>query len=223
MNDDSFEELRRVLATRVRSDAVTPECLDDHVIAALADGSIDPSLRRAVLPHLASCVRCRTTVASVAGALADPTVGNAVAAADRGPWRLYRVAVPLAAAAVLLLLLRSPAADDGTGGGHRGGDGSDALAPVPVAPVGSVAAAPTLVWTSVAGADGYRVTLFDAAGHVAYEARAADTAATLPDSIILVAGRPYLWKVAARTGFDRWVTSRLVEFSVAARPPSPSP
>jgi len=35
----------------------------------------------------------------------------------------------------------------------------------------------------------------------------------------LVSGRPYLWKVEARIGFDRWVTSTLVEFSIAA--PSP--
>lgn len=217
--DESFEELRRVLASRVRSDVKTPECLSDHLIASLADGSIDPSVRRAVVPHFSSCARCRTAVASVARALGDATVAGAVAAADRGPRRLYPLLVPLAAAAVLLLLLRSPAADDGAAGGHRGGDGSDALAPVPVAPVGSVAAARALVWTSVAGADGYRVTLFDAQGHVAYEARATDTTATLPDSIVVVAGRPYLWKVEARTGFDRWVTSKLVEFSVAVPAP----
>jgi hypothetical protein len=154
-------------------------------------------------------------VASVARALSEPALAGAIAATERGPRRWYRLAVPLAAAAVLLVLLRSPASENG--GGHRGGDG--ALAPVPISPVGTVAAAHALVWAKVAGADGYRVTLFDAGGRVAYEARATDTSTALPDSVVLVAGRPYLWRVEARTGFDRWTPSALVEFSIAAPAP----
>ena len=205
-----------MLDTRVRSDAMTAECLDDNIIAGLADGSLDPAVRATVLPHLAACVRCRTVLASVTRALAEPAVARGISAANRGPRRLYRVAVPLAAAAVLLLLLWSPAGEDGSG--HRGG-GPVVRTPVPVSPVGTVAAATVLVWTSVPGADGYRVTLFDAEGRVAYEARATDTLAALPDSLVLVAGRHYLWKVEARTGFDRWITSELVDFSVAGHSP----
>lgn len=214
-SDESFEELRRVLDTRVRSDATSGECLDDDTIGGLADGTLDPALRARVLPHLAGCPRCRTTLASVTRALAEPAVARGIRAAEPGPRRLYRIAVPLAAAAVLLLLLRSPIQD----GGHRGGGVSVPNAPVPVSPVGTVAAASVLVWTRVPGADGYRITLFDAEGRVAYETRATDTAASLPDSVVLVARRPYLWKVEARTGFDRWVTSELVEFSIAGRSP----
>lgn len=204
-----------MLETRVRSHAITPECLGDELIAALADGSIDPALRATVLPHVASCSRCRTAVASVVRALGEPAVARAVAAAERTrkPNGLY-LAVPLAAAAVLVLLLRSPAPENG--GGHRGGNG--ALVPVPVSPLGRVAAARVLVWTSVGNADAYRVTLFDAAGRVVHEARATDTVATVPESVGLVAGRQYLWKVEARIGFDRWVPSGLVEFSIAPAP-----
>jgi hypothetical protein len=214
MSDESFEELRRVLDTRIRSDFTTAECLDDDIIAGLADGTLDPALRATVLPHLAGCVRCRTALASVTRALSEPTVTRAIVATERGPRRLYRIAVPLAAAAVLLLLLRSPSPQDG---GHRGGGLPGA--PVPVSPVGTVADVSVLVWRSVTGADAYRVTLFDAEGRVAYETRATDTAMSLPDSVVLVSGRPYLWKVEARTGFDRWITSELVEFSVAGHAP----
>jgi hypothetical protein len=77
-----------------------------------------------------------------------------------------------------------------------------------------VADATTLLWTAVAGADRYRVTLSDALGGVLYETQLADTVAALPDSIALVSGRSYVWMVEARTGFDRWSTSRLVEFSI---------
>ena len=46
-------------------------------------------------------------------------------------------------------------------------------------------------------------------------AEASDTVALFPDSIALVPGASYLWKVDARTGFDRWAASELTEFSIA--------
>src|SRR5439155_5160087 len=107
MPDESFEELWRVLDTRVRSETQTPDCLSDDMIAALADGSLTPKLRADILPHVGSCPRCRAAVASVARALADPTVARELSVSARGR-RWYRLAVPLAAAAVLLLLLSSP-------------------------------------------------------------------------------------------------------------------
>jgi hypothetical protein len=36
----------------------------------------------------------------------------------------------------------------------------------------------------------------------------------VPDSVTLLPGQAYYWKVEADTGWDRWVSSRLVEFSV---------
>jgi hypothetical protein len=87
--------------------------------------------------------------------------------------------------------------------------------PTPRSPLGAVASVNGLQWSAVAGANRYRVTLFDARGHVLYETEVADTVAALPDSVALVPGEPYLWKAAARTGFDRWTASPLVEFSIA--------
>ena len=119
---------------------------------------------------------------------------------------------------LVLLLLTWPPADN-RGPGHRAPPPATATTPVPLAPIGPVADAAILRWSAVAGADRYRVTLFDAGGRVVYEARLPDTVAALPDSIVLAPGRTYLWKVEARTGFDRWAASELVEFSIAGNRP----
>jgi len=213
MPDESFEELRRVLDTRVRSETVTPDCLPDEIIAALADGSLSAERRSGVLAHVATCARCRSAVRSVARALADPGVARELAAVSGGR-RWLRIAVPLAAAAVLVLLVSSPWND--RSGGHRGPPPPPpATTPIPRSPVGSVAAVTDLRWSPVAGADRYRVTVFDATGGVVYASESADTVLAFPDSITLVPGASYLWKVDARTGFDRWATSELAEFRVA--------
>lgn len=192
----------------------TPECLDDDTLAGLADGSLGAAARAAVLPHLAACARCRSAMASIARALADAAVAREVTAVEGpGRRRFIRILVPLAAAAVLLLMFAWPRLKD-DGGSHRGPP-VPAAAPVPLSPLGAVATATVLRWTSLAGADRYRVTLFEAGGRTLYERELADTVATLPDSIRLVSGQPYVWMVEGRIGFDRWSTSRLAEFSIA--------
>ena len=209
--DELPEELLRVLDTRVLSDTVTPDCPSDDMIAALADGSLAPDTRASVLPHVASCSRCRSAVASIARALADPAVARELSAPS--PRRWYRIAVPLTAAAVLLLLLVSPADDRSST--HRGSPPPPpATTPVPRSPVGTVAGVDELRWSAVAGADRYRLTLFDATGKVMYAAEVSDTLVAVPDSVALVPGATYLWKVDARTGFDRWSASALAEFSI---------
>lgn len=210
-SDELPEELLRVLDTRVRSDTVTADCPPDEVIAGLADGSLASEQRRSVLPHVAWCARCRGAVASIARALADPAVARELAPPSSRRW--YRIAVPLAAAAVLLLLLVSPADDRSST--HRGSPPPPATTPVPRSPVGAVASVDDLRWSPVAGADRYRVTVFDATGSVVYAAEASDTAVAFPDSIVLVPDKAYLWKVDARTAFDRWAASELAEFRIA--------
>jgi len=78
-----------------------------------------------------------------------------------------------------------------------------------------VATVNDLRWSHVAGADRYRVTVFDATGGLVYATEGSDTVVAFPDSVALVPGASYLWKVDARTGFDRWATSELAEFRVA--------
>ena len=203
--------LRKVLAARVEPDRATPECLDDDTIAALAEGSLGPAIRPPAVTHLASCAHCRRAVASVARALDDRAVARELTL-GRGRWRFLRIALPAAAAAVLLLVSWPPAATD-WGSGHRDPP-HGAAAPSPLSPVGAVANVALLRWTSVTGADGYRVTLFDAQGRVLFDMEVGDTIARLPDSLVFAPGQPYLWKVEARTGWDRWSASELVQFSV---------
>jgi hypothetical protein len=66
----------------------------------------------------------------------------------------------------------------------------------------------------VPGTGEYRALLFDQGGQVIYEVELADTIAPLPDSVSLVPGRQYLWKVEARIDWDHWSSSELVRFSV---------
>ena len=194
----------------------TPECLDDATLAALAEGALDAGARAAVMPHLATCARCRGVVASVARSLSDSGLAREVAAVEgRGRRGWVRIGLPAAAAAILLAVAVPRWVDD-MRAGHRGPPVPGALAPHPVAPVGTVADAAAFRWTAVTGANRYRVTLFDAAGRVLYETQLADTAATLPDSVTLTPGRPYLWMVEARVGWDRWSASELVRFSIAS-------
>jgi putative zinc finger protein len=201
----------------------TPECVDDETVAALAAGDLAPETRAAFVAHVASCAYCRGRVASVARALADPAVAFEIAAVEaRGDRRVRTfllLPIGVAAAAAVLLFAVLPRPGKEAQSTHRAPTITAAPAPVPDSPVGAVANAGQLRWASVAGADRYRVTLFDAGGRVMYETQLPDTVVALPDSLALLPGRPYLWKVEARTGWDRWVASPLVEFSVAARTP----
>jgi hypothetical protein len=215
---EDLDLLKDALLSLPRAESLTPACLGDDAVAALAEGALGGAERPAALTHLAGCPHCRSAVASVARALADSALAGEVAAVRGGVRRpFYQIAIPVAAAAALVLLVWSPRRTEDAGSAHRAPTITAAAAPEPQAPVGTVADAETLRWGAVAGAERYRVTLFDAAGGVLYETQPDDTIAVLPDSIVLSAGRRYLWQVEARTGFDRWATSPLVEFRVARR------
>ena len=213
---DRLDRLRGYFHTG-ETPIATPDCLDEHTVAALADGTLDVERRGRALAHLATCANCRRAVASVAAALVDGPITHEIEIVEgrrRRVGSLLRIAAPLAAAATVLLFLWSPADDRPPG--HRGPPPPPpATAPTPRSPVGAVANVRDLRWSPVAGADRYRVTVFDATGGVVYAAEASDTVVAFPDSIALVPGASYLWKVDARTGFDRWAASELAAFSIA--------
>jgi hypothetical protein len=197
-----------------RRDAGTAgPCLDDDTIAALAEGTLDGDARTAALPHIASCDRCRAAIASVAHALSDPALAREIAATERAPRRLPRIAA-VAMAAAVLLIVAVPRWGNNDSPPHRAPGITAVASPVLVAPVGAVRDARTLRWATVGGADRYRTILFDATGAALYEIQTADTIVVLPDSVRLAPGRTYLWKVEARTGWGRWSASELIEFSV---------
>ena len=208
-------------ATAHSEAAATPECLDDNTIAIMASGDATGDDRAIGVKHMAMCAACRRRVASVARALADPAVAREIVAADQSTKRSRlrsRTLIPLAAAAAaVLLFVVSPRRSDEGVVSHRAPTLTAGAVPTLIFPVGTVSRADTLRWAAVDGADRYRVTLFDAAGNVVHEAQLSETAAALPDAIQLAAGRPYLWKVEARTAFDRWSASDLVEFSLVPR------
>jgi hypothetical protein len=190
----------------------TAGCLDEDTVAALADGALDDVARAAALPHLAECPRCRGAVASVTRALGDPSVARELGTLRGSRRRLFQIGIPAAAAAILLLVAMPRPNDDVTP--HRAPTITAVSSPVPMSPVGIVAGANILRWSSVTGADRYRTTLFDDVGAVVYETQTADTVVTLPDSVHLTPSRSYLWKVEARTGWGRWSASELIEFSI---------
>jgi len=216
--DDQRSIQRLLRAASAPAPDPGPDCLGDDTIAAFVDGRLAAGPRTGAIGHLASCARCQRAVAAVARTLSDPGVAREVAALE-GTWRLRfnRIVLPAAAAALLLILVWPHRANDG-GPPHRAPPITSAAAPVPLSPVGVVAEAKLLRWTAVAGVDHYRITLSDAGGVVLYEQQVDDTVAALPDSIVLVPARSYVWMVEARTGFDRWAASRLVEFTIGDSP-----
>jgi hypothetical protein len=198
-------------------DALTSACLDDDAVAALAAGDVLVAERAAFVRHVGSCRSCRRRVASIARALADPALAREIEAADavrtgrRLPARVLAFAT--AAAAVLLLVLLPRRGEGPRSALHRSPPVATPAAGV-MAPNGAVVAARWFRWATVAGADLYRVTLFDTEGRVVYETRTADTVVALPDSIILTRARLYRWKVDARIGWDRWSASNWVDFTI---------
>ncbi len=185
-----------------------------HLAVAEVAGYVDRQLgateRARVEDHLGACAECRAEVVAV-GRLARSF-------RQRRRW----VLAPLAAAAAMLLLtlvpwgriserstpiLREPAI-------------TTTPAPTPIRPLGAVTALPPLSWTGVPHADRYRVTVFDTNGSLVWETQTPDTAAVVPSTITLRPGVPYFWKVAARTGWDRWVASDLTTFTVGPTRPS---
>lgn len=191
-------------------------CLSEDRIAALAEASLALAERDACIEHLAACGRCRAAAASVAAALVSKPVAREVRRLEAPRRRiLARYGMPAAVAAAVLALLVIDLPSTGVAPAHREGPVTVAPAPVAIAPAGPVSAARVLRWHPVQGADRYRVTLFDADGRVLHEAWLSDTVAPVPEDLDLAPGRPYFWTVAARTGWDRWVRSELVEFRVA--------
>jgi hypothetical protein len=209
----------QLLCAAAEPEAVTAECLDDVDVAALAAGDADAELRGRSVDHAASCSRCAAALADAARALADDAVAREIERVERPRRHSWlRLAVPLAGAAAVVLLLRSPA--NPPEAVHRSTPVTEFPAAALVFPRGPVVDVPALRWNAVPMADRYRVTLFAEDGTVVHESVVSETFAEIPGSVRLETGRTYFWTVAARTGWDRWVTSEMAEFSVLgeARP-----
>ena len=195
------------------------DCLNDDTLAALADGTLDTPERAIALAHVATCATCRARLASLTRALANPEVIKETVRLEKPRRAWIRVAVPLAIAAALLLsflprdlLRRQPGVE------HRAPPTTFTAgsAPTGLYPAGRVASVTHFTWSPVARADRYRAFIFDAEGRALFEPVTVDTLVPLPDSVFLEPRRRYFWRVEARLDVDRWASSDLVEFEVAA-------
>lgn len=226
----SIREVAGALQSAGAAAAETEDCLDEMTVARIAEQGVELSEHPELIAHLAGCANCREQVGSVARLLRDASVAAEVERVDSAPpaprarrWIIVGAGAfaAIAAAATFMVV----GSGDGTnvnqpliaavdGDAHREPSMTTTVAPSLIAPVGAVAA-DTFRWTSVPRADRYRLTVFDREGRTMWEVEGNDTAVARPDSIAGQRGTAYLWKVEARTGWNRWVASELVEFSVA--------
>jgi hypothetical protein len=181
--------------------------LEPGDVAAYFDGALSPSDRSRVELHLAECDACRDELRDVARLLRTRP--------NRRTWYVPIGVAAAAAAAVLLFVY--PGRDRTAAPTYREPVVTTTVAPVIVAPRGTVEVPRTFVWTAVPRADLYRLTLFDDTGHALWDTQVADTSVSLPASIRLRQGGSYFWKIEAQTGWNRWVSSELIRFSVDSR------
>ncbi|HUP88729.1 MAG TPA: hypothetical protein VM100_05250 [Longimicrobiales bacterium] len=200
-------------------------CLTDDVIAEVATPGGAP-LTTQIAEHLADCGDCRGRFAGAVSVLHAPVVAAEIARLDAADqkhksgrvWKRSGIAA-LAASVGGLLLLPALMRESGPSSSRDLRDDESTMtmtmAPSVVAPRGTVSTAPSLTWKAVPGADRYQATIFDETGGVVWSAQATDTVLSVPNRIIRN-NKKYLWNVRARTSFDRWAESDLVEFSVYA-------
>jgi hypothetical protein len=208
------------MTDKLTCEEVTEKGLVERYLA----GKLSEAETEAFEAHYLTCSRCQTELRLGAGIRELlPEVREAPLApeisGDRktGHWfrRNARIgAVAAAVAAVLIgVILVEPAGREPLP--HREGVPETAAAPGADAPRGEVAAVREFRWTAVPGADLYRVTLYTDAGDVLWQAETPASILAPPDTLGLAPGIIYLWQVDARVGWDRWVSSELVRFSIA--------
>lgn len=189
---------------------LSPPHLSAGEVAAYHDHHLAAAVRARVEDHLANCVACRSEVIETGRLMRSFQAA-----------RTRRRLVPLAAAAAALLLLAPPwLPHDGADSPTTRDSGENvARLAVAIAPVGQVTRVDHLVWSSAPRADRYRITLFDAQATVLWKTDTRDTMAALPDSIHLAPGHAFYWMVETRTGWNRWASSPLTEFTPASGGP----
>jgi hypothetical protein len=174
--------------------------------AAYIDRVLPGAEVASVEAHLAACSECRDEVIAL----------RPLARAGSTRRKLLRVGLVAgaAAAASLMLLVGPDRVTNSAVSPHRDPASPSAPTIETRTPAGSVSRPVTLTWAQIGKAMRYRGLIFDAEGSILYRAETEDSLLRVPDSVPLAAGRPYFWKVEADLGWDSWVSSRLVEFTV---------
>ena len=178
--------------------------------AGYLDGVLTTDERAVVEAHLDTCFECRDEVVALR---------PVIRARNPRRWLLpTTVTAGAAAAAALVLLVQSGRLSGPEPSLHRDPWQEATPVLVPKAPAGMGVRPALLAWSPLPQASKYRVHIFDAEGTILFQTEAADSLVKLPDSIGFSPGQPYFWKVEADTGWDRWVSSDLVEFSIKTPP-----
>ena len=220
-NVAELRELLGIVRSSPPEEPTETPCLGDIEIARLIDGST-AELDGAAMRHLASCTQCRAQLAASARVLDDPLVAAEIErlTAPRVTRRSsFALAGGLAAATIAGFLLwpdagvERDAAIAIDSAAYRERTLTTTAAPKILGPFGASTTADSLRWTSVPGADLYRITFWRSDGTVAWTGEARDTVLPLPADLTSAGSEPLLWDVKARTGWDRWVSSDLVEFN----------
>lgn len=203
--------------------------LDDDVIAAIVDG-MDRDSHREAIEHLSECSECRARLIVVANLIDDSLIAeeiekldpsvNGRAARRRTPAYWGAAATLAAAAAVTIVLTRPDKLQSSANGSavssetRREGTVTTTAPPRILSPT-AIGPDDSLRWTSVTGADLYRVQVWDREGNVVLSTDTRDTALAMLRPLTSKGGS-YLWEVKARTGWDRWVSSDFLELTVRA-------
>jgi len=219
-----------VLRSMVASDTgPTGDCLGDDEIARLADDP-SPGVSPAGMRHLADCTWCRWRLAAVTALVRDDTIADEIERLEAGvgrtpPWRAAWVAAAtvVLASAGLLAVLQGPAGTSSPSPGvgpeaeiHRERAITTTVAPRIIGPVRVASQDDSLRWTAVPHADRYQIMVFDREGTLVWDPQTSDTTLALPEILFRPVPTTYLWKVEARTGWDRWVASEWEYLTVDA-------
>lgn len=180
--------------------------MTDHLsvedVASHLDGVLPPTELTRVDQHLANCEECRAELIALSRLLRT-----------RPHRRRWLVPVGLTAAAVAALVIIGPRLSEPPPvPTYREPAVSVTPAPIPIAPRGATAAPIRLIWTRVAHAERYRLTVFDSTGSVIWESQTTDTSVALPGTTRLQPRVAYFWEVEAQTSWNRWIRSDVVEF-----------
>jgi hypothetical protein len=230
-DNNPTEEVRKIMR-ELRSAAAAPGAassahLDDDAIATIVNG-IEPNTHRDAIAHLSGCGECRERLTAIANLLDDSSIAAEVERLDSPARRIaarrwsparWGAVGTLAAAAVLAIVFVGPDKLNVRAGRsvvssemRREGTVTTTAPPRILSPA-AIDANDSLRWTSVPSADLYRVQVWDREGTVVLAMDTRDTSLALPAQLTR-AGGSYLWEVKARTGWDRWVSSDFLEFTI---------
>lgn len=221
----------------------TPQCLDDHQIAAAVDGNLNWSDRDSFERHVADCTFCVTRLGTLnrlstepaREPVADITLAHARRLLQRA--RIKRYAPRWAAAAVVVLAVTlafdryssndsgaessasslSPVATQGVNFRQSRNIDADALRPNILAPLDGVSidvSTARFRWTEIPGSLYYDIRIVTGDGDMVWQDRVTDTEWGLPGHLDLEPGAEYYVRVDAYLAETKSVNSRHVLFKI---------